>query len=118
MSDPVARPAHYARWKIEPIRFIMVNNLPYAPRCPSHGLSIVPIAHVLLHEPVSGLQLIRDGRLVLKVADLPSIRDVAVRLRHVIPRRIWMQGCGNCWAKALVIASCAHVRAGHNDWST
>lgn len=29
-SDPVMRPDHYARWPIEPIRFIMENKLPFA----------------------------------------------------------------------------------------
>lgn len=29
-SDPVVRPNHYARYAIEPITFIMANNLPYA----------------------------------------------------------------------------------------
>lgn len=28
-SDPVHLPHHYARFKIEPIRFIMENNLPF-----------------------------------------------------------------------------------------
>jgi hypothetical protein len=27
--DVVRRPAHYARWKIEPITFIMENDLPF-----------------------------------------------------------------------------------------
>lgn len=29
-SDAVFRPKHYARWKIEPITFVMANELPYA----------------------------------------------------------------------------------------
>lgn len=29
MTDPIARPAHYTRWKIEPIYFIMENGLPF-----------------------------------------------------------------------------------------
>lgn len=30
VNDPVTRPHHYARFKIEPITFIMANDLPYA----------------------------------------------------------------------------------------
>jgi hypothetical protein len=29
MSDIVNKPSHYTRWKIEPITFIMENDLPF-----------------------------------------------------------------------------------------
>lgn len=29
MTDIIKKPAHYARYEIEPIEFIMLNNLPF-----------------------------------------------------------------------------------------
>jgi hypothetical protein len=52
--DNVASPAHYARWPIEPIRFIMTNKLPYA-------VGNV-IKYVMRYDAKNGLEDLRKAR--------------------------------------------------------
>ncbi|MCQ4158766.1 DUF3310 domain-containing protein [Roseomonas sp. GC11] len=54
VSDPVVKPHHYARFKIEPINFIMQNNLPFA-------IGNI-IKYVCRYDAKDGLQDLRKAR--------------------------------------------------------
>lgn len=53
-DDAVNQPAHYARWAIEPITFIMVNNVPFA-------VGNV-IKYVMRHDAKDGVQDLRKAK--------------------------------------------------------
>lgn len=54
LSDNVNRPAHYARFKIEPIYFIMENGLPFA--------AGNVIKYVCRHDAKNGVEDLKKAR--------------------------------------------------------
>lgn len=57
LADVVNQPQHYARWKMQPIEFIAVNNLPF-------WLANV-IKYALRYDAKDGLQDLRKARVYL-----------------------------------------------------
>lgn len=53
-SDNVYQPSHYTKWKIEPITFILQNNLPF-------GVGNV-IKYVMRYKDKNGLEDLRKAR--------------------------------------------------------
>lgn len=70
-SDPVHRPNHYARFKREPVEFIMENDLPFW--CGS------VIKYVLRYDAKDGIQDLRKARryLDMKIKQLEGATDFA-----------------------------------------
>lgn len=58
-SDAVFRPAHYARWAIEPITFISANNLDF--------LTGNVIKYVMRHDAKNGLEDLRKAARYLEI---------------------------------------------------
>lgn len=53
-SDPVHLPHYYARWRLEPIRFIMENQLPFE-------VGSV-IKYVMRHDAKNGIEDLKKAR--------------------------------------------------------
>jgi Protein of unknwon function (DUF3310) len=89
--DPVLKPAHYARWRMEPIEFISVNDFPF-------WLANV-IKYACRYDAKDGLQDLYKARAYLDIqirkveghknADSgrsrPPFRDEAARHSEIIP---------------------------------
>lgn len=67
--DPVARPNHYRRFKIEPVRFIMENELPF-------WMGNV-IKYILRHDAKNGLEDLKKARryLDMEIARMEGNED-------------------------------------------
>lgn len=69
MTDQVDHPSHYSRWKMEPIEFIMINDLP--------GWLANVIKYTMRYDAKDGLQDLYKGR---------SYLDMKIRQLEGIPR--------------------------------
>lgn len=71
--DPVQHPPHYARWAMEPIEFIAINNLPW-------WLANV-IKYTMRHDAKDGLQDLYKARsyLDMKIRETEGIKEFWVK---------------------------------------
>lgn len=65
-KDLVRQPDHYAKWKIEPVQFIMENNLPY------FAGNIVKYAVRAGHKQYEGMDLVES-----EITDLEKVMRYA-----------------------------------------